>query len=440
MPDLSPRLGLPYLKPAQAQKHVTHNEAIERLDLLVQLIFASVDASDPPASPAEGEIHTVGAAPTGAWAGAARGTIAGFQGGGWVFVAPKRGWRGWDRTAGLALVHDGSAWIVESAAQTLPDSLPRLGVNAAASDTDRLSVAAEAVLFSHAGGSHRLKVNRAAATDTASLLFQSGFSGRAEIGLAGGDALSLKVSADGTAWTEALRLDPASGRASGSAVQSGARDAAAGRLLSVGAFGLGGGDNLVTDLTQALAPGHYAFAEDSAVGSPGTGAFQCTLEVRRAGAAGGMTFRAARIGTGPGTMRAWHGSRSGSVGAITWTDTMLAATLVGAVSQSGGIPTGAVVQSGANGNGRFVRWADGTQICETPSFVTASGGAAIWTFPAAFAFADVAVLGTSRFTGGPRIIACNPLSATTAEIHSWDQNGSSAVAPQAALSARGRWF
>lgn len=37
--------------------------------------------------------------------------------------------------------------------------------------------------------------------------------------------------------------------------------------------------------------------------------------------------------------------------------------LVGTVSQSGGVPTGAVVERGSNANGEYVRFADGTQIC-----------------------------------------------------------------------------
>ena len=36
--------------------------------------------------------------------------------------------------------------------------------------------------------------------------------------------------------------------------------------------------------------------------------------------------------------------------------------LIGTVSQSGGVPTGAVIERGSNSNGKFVRFADGTQI------------------------------------------------------------------------------
>ena len=37
MTTTTPRLGLPFIKAAQAQKHVSHNAALERLDSIVQL-------------------------------------------------------------------------------------------------------------------------------------------------------------------------------------------------------------------------------------------------------------------------------------------------------------------------------------------------------------------------------------------------------------------
>src|SRR6185437_4575366 len=60
-------------------------------------------------------------------------------------------------------------------------------------------------------GDIRFTVNKEASTDTASLLFQDGFSGRAEIGLAGDDDFHFKVSPDGSAWTESLTIDKTSG-------------------------------------------------------------------------------------------------------------------------------------------------------------------------------------------------------------------------------------
>jgi hypothetical protein len=57
-----------------------------------------------------------------------------------------------------------------------------------------------------------LKVNKAGEGETASLLFQSAYEGRAEMGLAGSDDFAVKVSADGTAWHEAIRVAWATGR------------------------------------------------------------------------------------------------------------------------------------------------------------------------------------------------------------------------------------
>ncbi|TDL81130.1 DUF2793 domain-containing protein [Palleronia sediminis] len=89
----SARLGLPFIMPAQAQKHVTHNEAIQTLDSLTQLVFRSVGASRPPQDATSGEAHVVGAAAAEDWAGQ-DGAIAVREGAGWRFHLPAEGWRG----------------------------------------------------------------------------------------------------------------------------------------------------------------------------------------------------------------------------------------------------------------------------------------------------------------------------------------------------------
>lgn len=58
--------------------------------------------------------------------------------------------------------------------------------------------------------------------------------------------------------------------------------------------------------------------------------------------------------------------------------------VLGTVSQSAGVPTGAVIERGSNGNGEYVRFADGTQICTILSTFTAAAEV-VWTFPAVFA-------------------------------------------------------
>jgi hypothetical protein len=60
------------------------NEAINTIDVLLQLAVLTVNMNTPPASPAAGDRHVVGAAPTGLWAGQG-GKVARFLDGYWSF-------------------------------------------------------------------------------------------------------------------------------------------------------------------------------------------------------------------------------------------------------------------------------------------------------------------------------------------------------------------
>lgn len=205
--DLSPVLSLPLIQPAQAQKHVTHNEALRLLDVLVQPAVASRSLAEPPPDPAPGARFIVPDGALGAWAGQ-DGALAWRDGEGWAFLAPLPGWQAHVADEAAVAVFDGTAWTVPA---ERPAQVARLGVGTQADATNRLAVAAPATLLTHDGGGHQLKLNKAAPADTASLLFQTGWSGRAEIGTAGDDDLALKVSADGSAWATLLRLPSAGG-------------------------------------------------------------------------------------------------------------------------------------------------------------------------------------------------------------------------------------
>ncbi len=230
MTQSSPNLALPYIQPSQAQKHVTHNEAVERLDALAQLVLEAVDMAAPPGGAADGAAWGVGAAPTGDWAGRG-GTVALRAGGGWLHLAPQVGWRGWDRGAGLLRVWTGAAW--EDVAGGSLQNVTGLGVGTASDAVNRLAVAADATLLTHAGGDHRVKVNKAAPGGTASLVFQSGFAGRAEVGLTGSDAFRVRVSQDGTTFRDALSADPATGAVRVPALGSATVSVTAGAVASV---------------------------------------------------------------------------------------------------------------------------------------------------------------------------------------------------------------
>lgn len=207
--DNSPNLSLPYIAPSQAQKHVTVNEALRALDALVQLAVLDRDLAQPPASPAEGDRYIVAAGATGAWTGH-DGEIAAFEDGAWMFHRPREGWLAFVADEGGVVAWHGGGWT--GALQWVGGvTAPTLGVNATADAGNRLAVKSPASLFDNEGAGHQMKLNKAHAADTASLLLQTGYSGRAEIGLAGDDDLHLKVSADGTSWTEALRTETATG-------------------------------------------------------------------------------------------------------------------------------------------------------------------------------------------------------------------------------------
>lgn len=205
--ETSNLLKLPYIMPSQAQKHVIHNEAIRALDCIVQLAIISDAISSPPESPAEGDRYIVGSDPTGAWENRA-GQVACFVDGAWMFFAAVDGWQAWNHSARKMLVfHDGE-W--QGSGGDI-DGLDYLGINQEASESERFAVGSHSSLFSHEGGDHRLKINKANVGDTASLLFQNGYSGRAEFGLAGSDAFSVKVSPDGINWVTTLEADPVTG-------------------------------------------------------------------------------------------------------------------------------------------------------------------------------------------------------------------------------------
>jgi Protein of unknown function (DUF2793) len=202
MPDQTPNLSLPYLMPSQAQKHVTHNEALQQIDALAQLIVLE-SRNTVPAAPAEGSCYWITASPSGVWSGKA-GQIGHFQDGSWQFFPPKMGWTAWFVETGDFRAFQSGNWV---ATDRLADNqVEMIGINATPDTTNRLSVNAAATLLNHAGSGHQLKLNKANSAATASLLYQSNFSGRAEMGLAGSDQFEIKVSPDGSAWTSALKI------------------------------------------------------------------------------------------------------------------------------------------------------------------------------------------------------------------------------------------
>lgn len=214
----STHLALPFLDAAQAQKHVTVNEALARLDALVHL-SVSARVTAPPASAIEGDRVLVGASATGAFSGQAN-KIAAFLAGGWSFLTPQTGWRLHIAAETLLLIFDGAAWVdLGLTVRELPN-VTRVGVGTTADASTPLAAKLNGALFAAKYGSEggsgdlRLTLNKEAAGRTVSQIYQTNWSGRAEIGLAGDDNFRIKVSADGATWRESLVIDRNTGAVS----------------------------------------------------------------------------------------------------------------------------------------------------------------------------------------------------------------------------------
>lgn len=113
------RFRLPFLDAAQAQKHVTVNEALARVDALAAAQVETLGGVSPPSAPVDGEVHIVGTGATGAWAGQDE-ALAVFQNGGWVFVAPWAGARAWVVADANELIFNGAAWVAREAGASSP--------------------------------------------------------------------------------------------------------------------------------------------------------------------------------------------------------------------------------------------------------------------------------------------------------------------------------
>lgn len=436
MPQSSPRLDLPFIMPAQAQKHVTHNEALRRLDIVVQLCVQQTGATNPPPAPQAGEVHAVGAPANGAWSGQDD-MLAAWLDDAWHFIPPQTGWRAWDIATGRIVVWDGGTW---NGLQGASETLERLGIRTTADDTNRLSVSAAATLLSHDGTDHRLTINKATPADTASLLFQSGFGGRAEMGLTGQDSFTVKVSEDGVTWTDALALSAGTGLASGSAVQSSLKDAGEGRLMRVGAFGLGEtrASPAIDGIDATDTPtGWYQYT----AATPGSGSLPTILQ----NSAG--VIRIERYNASLLRQTAWRNSfddglwmreyAGGGWGA--WRMILDQSNILGTVSQSDGQPTGALMERGAGPDGSYMRFADGTQICTHRFDSPASSHA--WSFPAAFDPGTLPALTAlaQHDTAARSATAGAGQSTTGATFNIWDASGAAAPA-RLQVTATGRWF
>ena len=179
---------MPLLDAAQAQKHVTLNEALVRADALASGVAEDWGLTAPPGAPGDGMAWIVGAGATGAWVGQDD-AVALFLNGGWDFVAPWPGMTLWVAAASARVTWTGAAWLDGAVA-----------VSAAGAATVQRVVEIDHTLA--AGGS---STTVAVIPDKAVVL---GVTGRVTTAITGATGWSLGVAGDtgryGTAYGAAL--------------------------------------------------------------------------------------------------------------------------------------------------------------------------------------------------------------------------------------------
>ncbi|HCJ30660.1 MAG TPA: hypothetical protein DHV63_15545 [Pseudomonas sp.] len=170
-------------------------------------------------------------------------------------------------------------------------------------------------------------------------------------------------------------------------VQASPTDTTAGALMAVGAFGLGATNGpQVTDLNAVLVGGQYAVPDGAQnAPTPSLG----TLQVIAYSSVAVSQLFISRESVPRIYLRAYVAGPAWTP----WSEIYHARRILGIVSQSSGVPTGAIFQIIENANGRAVRYADGTQICFSPAFTINCNiqyGSIYrsddtnWTYPASF--------------------------------------------------------
>lgn len=114
----TPKLGLPYLATGQAQKEVTHNEALNLIDTVSQPIVVNMTTTEPPGSPVNGQAWIIASPATGAWTGLENQIATWFDG--WRYLIPTAGWRVWDAAAEMERFFDGTDWGDAKPAVNIP--------------------------------------------------------------------------------------------------------------------------------------------------------------------------------------------------------------------------------------------------------------------------------------------------------------------------------
>jgi len=195
------KLDLPLLAAAQAQKHITMNEALTRLDAAFQMGVKSCTTSVPPVTFEEGDAYLVPVGAVNEWSGEAN-NLAFSLNGGWDFLAPRPGWQIWVEDSAERLSFGGDRW----SADVLAASAHGAALRAEVIEAD--------VEVENAGASILSSLTIPASTSVWGVTGRviSGFSGSLthwSLGVEGGeDRYGSQISPEAGAWLRGLSGQP----------------------------------------------------------------------------------------------------------------------------------------------------------------------------------------------------------------------------------------
>ncbi len=214
MADISSSLSLPFIQPSQAQKHVTHNEALRILDVVTQLGVAADDLTTPPAAPLEGTRYIVDASATGDWADHDS-EVALFETDTWRFFVPRAGWRAYVINRDAMVVYDGAEWVDLESPELEEIETFGLGMTTLPGTpfSAKINAALWTALYAADGGTGDMMVtlNKETTGDDTGFVFQRDFQTRGLFGIFGSDDLRLATSADGANFLDGLIVNSATG-------------------------------------------------------------------------------------------------------------------------------------------------------------------------------------------------------------------------------------
>lgn len=270
------------------------------------------------------------------------------------------------------------------------------------------------------------------------------------------DTLPISKGGTGGVTPAAARAGLELGTAASATLQGNPSDATPGRVMQVGAFGIGGdapvfngniddtanvpaGRCFVTNISTGTKPPNTTYGLLDTIKVVGQPLHQAWYEVD--GIAGG------------GTKRTWDRDQYGAGAFGPWRMVYRQNTIIGTVSSSAGAPTGAIIERGGTANGEYTKFADGTLVCwksfGTNSTGTYSVGALFGSdaygmgpFPSPFIALPVVTSGATRGVASDAVFACAYSPPTVSSWGGWRAlaTTNAAIAAQINLIAIGRWF